>query len=128
MTPELPTTVGATPDRGYRRALRRQRAGNARFDVGIAVEIGFRLLGWTAVTVLVVGGLFVAAFAMLGNFTPDGFFLQLANLADRYTAADAARRSAFHGDLRLVAAVALSATTLFRRGSLARVFITDEEK
>ena len=94
---------------------------------GRAVEIGFRLLGWTAVTLLVVGGLFVVAFAMLGHFTADGFFLQLANLADRYGTADAARRAAFHDDLRLVAAIALSATMVFRRGSLGRVFIIDKE-
>ena len=94
---------------------------------GQAVVIGFRLLGWTAVTVLVVGGIFVVGFAMLGNFTADGFFLQLANLADRYAMADAARRAAFHGDLSLVAGFALSATMFFRRGSLGRVFIIDKE-
>jgi hypothetical protein len=94
---------------------------------GQAVLIGFRLLGWTAVTLLVVGGIFVVAFAVLGNFTLQGFFLQLANLADRYGTADAVRRAAFHDDLRLVAAVALSATMVFRRGSLGRVFIIDKE-
>ena len=94
---------------------------------GQAVVIGFRLLGWTAVTLLVVGGIFVVAFAMLGNFTADGFFLQLANLADRYGTADAVRRTAFHDDLRVVAAIALSATMFFRRGSLGRVFIIDKE-
>jgi hypothetical protein len=90
---------------------------------GQAVLIGFRLLGWTAVTLLVVGGIF----AVLGKFTLQGFFLQLANLADRYGTADAVRRAAFHDDLRLVAAVALSATMVFRRGSLGRVFIIDKE-
>ena len=95
--------------------------------VGRAIEVGFRLAGWFAVTALAVAGLFVVAFVMLGNFTFEGFFLQLANLATRYGAADAVRRAHFQQNLVLVAAILLGATMFFRRGTLARIFVTSRE-
>ena len=114
-------------DQGYARALRRQHAPRVRIELGRAVEAGFRLAGWTAVTMLAVAGLLVVAFAMLGNFTFEGFFLQLGNLADRYAAADLARRSSFLAELRWASLVLLVGTAFFRRGSLARIFVDSKE-
>ena len=94
-----------------------------RIDVGHAIAVGFRLLGWSAVTVLVVAGLFVVALAAFGNFTLEGFFLHVANLAERYNSADAARRLSFQHTLLIVTLIALGMITLFRRASLARVFV-----
>ena len=112
---------------GYARALRRQRAPRGTIELGRSVEAGFRLAGWTAITMLAVAGLFVLGFAMLGNFTFEGFFLQLANLADRYAAADLARRSSFLAELRWVGLFLLVGTAFFRRGSLARIFVDSKE-
>lgn len=93
-----------------------------RLDLGRAIEVGFRLLGWSSVTLLAAAGVFVVAFAMLGNFSAEGFFLQLGNLADRYSAADTPRRLAFQSELRFVAAILLLAITFFRRASLMGAF------
>jgi hypothetical protein len=97
----------------------------AKPDLGRAIEVGFRLLGWSAVTLLATAGLFFVVFAAFGNFTLEGFFLQVANLADRYGAADVTRRAAFGEDLRLVSGIALSVTMFFRRGSLGQVFSSE---
>ncbi|MBA3895671.1 MAG: hypothetical protein H0X36_00715 [Sphingomonadaceae bacterium] len=97
----------------------------AKLDVGRAIEVGFRLLGWSAVTLLATAGLFVLVFFALGNFTLEGFFLQVANLADRYGVADPTRRVAFQDDLRLVSGIALSATMFLRRASLGQVFSSE---
>ena len=124
MIPELAGAASSAADRGNHRALRRQRAMSRKLDLGRAVEIGFRLAGWGAGTLLATGGLFVLVFVALGNFTLEGFFLQLANLADRYGTADAARRAAFAGDLLLAGCIALGLAAVFRRGSLRQVFST----
>ena len=106
-------------------ALSPTTAPARRIDPGRAIEVGFRLLGWTAVTLLVVGGFFVLAFAAFGNFTLEGFFLHVANLSTRYNSADAVRRASFQHTLLIVTLIALSATTVFRRGSLVRAFSGD---
>ena len=87
--------------------------------------VGLRLLGWTAVTLLVVGGVFVLAFAAFGNFSLEGFFLHVANLATRYNGADAARRTSFQHTLLIVTLIALCVVTVLRRGSLVRAFCDD---
>jgi hypothetical protein len=106
-------------------ALSALRLPSAKPDLGRIIEVGFRLLGWSAVTLLAAGGLFVFVFAAFGNFTLEGFFLQVANLVQRYGTADAARRSAFQADLIIVAGIAIAGTMFFRRGSLGQVFASD---
>lgn len=96
-----------------------------RIDPGRAIAVGFRLLGWTTVTLLVVGGLFVLAFAAFGNFTLEGFFLHVGNLATRYNGADAARRTSFQHTVLIVTLITLGATTVLRRGSLVRAVSDD---
>ena len=103
-------------------AMSALRLAVARPEPGRVIEIGFRLLGWCAVTLLATAGLSVVVFAALGNFTLEGFFLALANLADRYTAANADRRGSFNDDILLVGTIALGATMALRRGSLRHVF------
>ena len=95
---------------------------DVRLDPGRVIEVGFRLLEWSAVSLLAAAGLFVLMFAALGNFTLEGFFLHLANLSNRYGSAAAGRRAAFGDDLLLVGAIALGATMVCRRASLAQVF------
>ena len=126
----IPLRASSEPpgmDHGYARALRWQQAPRVRIELSRAVEAGFRFAGWAAVTALTVAGLFVVGFAMLGNFTFEGFFLQLANLADRYAAADLARRSSFLAELRWAGLVLLVGTAFFRRRSLARIFVDSKE-
>jgi hypothetical protein len=106
-------------------ALHALRRPLASLDVGRVIELGFRLLGWSAVSLLAAGGLFVFLFAAFGSFTLEGFFLHIGNLAAHYATADVARRSAFQTDLIVVVAIATAGTMFFRRGSLARVFAAD---
>ena len=105
-------------------ARARLRWRDVRPDPGRVIEVGFRLLGWSAVSLLAAAGLFVVVFAAFGNFALEGFFQQLANLANRFGSADPQRRAAFGDDLLLVGAIALGATMLLRRASLAQVFAT----
>ena len=103
-------------------ALSALAAPARRVDVGRSIVIGFRLLGWTTVTVLVVCGLFVVAFAAFGNLTLFGFFFQLANLAVHYCSADALRQESLQQTLATLFGLALLATTFFRRSSLVQAF------
>ncbi len=96
-------------------------------DAGKLIEVSFRLLGWLAVSLLAAAGLFVAVFAAFGNFTLDGFFLHLANIANRYGSADAARRAAFGETLLLVGGAVLGAAMFLRRASLVQIFVKREK-
>jgi hypothetical protein len=103
-------------------ALARHNWRDLRPDTGRVIEVGFRLLGWFAVSLLAAAGLFVVVFVAFGNFTLEGFFLQLANLSNRYGSANAGRRVAFGNELQLVGAIALAATMICRRASFSQVF------
>ena len=98
-----------------------ERAVHRRWVAGSLVVLGFRFLGWSAVTVLTVLGLFVVAFALIGNLTFDGFVAALANLADRYVAADSGRRASFRIELAILWGVLLVGVSVLRRGGLARI-------
>lgn len=97
----------------------------SRLDLGHAIAVSFRLLGWSAVTTLVVAGSLVVAFAAFGNFTLEGFFLHVANLANRYNSADAERRMSFQHILLVITLIALGMATVFRRASLMRALRDD---
>ena len=128
MTPQS-ANAKSPPSRLSRGAkVRFMRAAWERLDIGASIAVGFRLLGWTAVTGLATAGLFVVAFAMLGNFTLEGFFAQIGNIADRYARADTARRASFADELWIGSLILLAAVMVLRRGSLAQVFIIDGEK
>ena len=127
MTPQS-ANAKSPPSRLSRGAkVRSMRAAWERLDIGTAIAVGFRLLGWTAVTGLATAGLFVVAFAMLGNFTLEGFFAQIGNIADRYARADAARRLSFEQVLGTASPLLMSGVALLRRASLAQIFTTDCE-
>lgn len=81
-----------------------------------------RLTGWVAVNALVaMGGLIVAAFT-LGSFSIAGTMHQLANLSDRYVAADVARQSQFDALLLVTLAIFFTSACFFRRHSAIRLF------
>ena len=92
-----------------------------------ACLIALRLIGWSTVTLLATLGCLVLVFLLLGNFSADGFFAQLDNLARRFLAADAGRREQFLSFAATVAGVLLAAMVLSRRRSLRAVFRLSSE-
>ena len=92
-----------------------------------ACLIALRLIGWSTVTLLATLGCLVLVFLMLGNFSADGFFAQLNNLARRFLAADPDRREQFLSFAATVAGVLLAAMVLSRRRSLRAVFRLSSE-
>lgn len=87
-----------------------------------ACLVALRLAGWSAVTLLATLGCLVLVFLMLGNFSAEGFFAQLDNLARRFLAADPGRREQFLSLAATLAGILLAAVAAFRRHSLAAVF------
>jgi len=55
-----------------------------------------RIVGFFCSTLLLSWGVLVLIMLAIGGFTLAGLMLQLANLADRYIAADSARLASFH--------------------------------
>lgn len=96
-----------------RAARLRQAAANACYGA-------LRLAGWSAVTALATLGCFVLFFLALGDFSADGFFAQVENLARRFIAADQARRAQFLSLLTIVAGVALASVSACRWRSMAQ--------
>lgn len=97
------------------------RLTGGRGSLGDAIAASMRLLGWLSVNLLAAGGTLLLFGFAIGSFTLPGMMLQLANLADRYAAADAARRGGF--DLAVIEGGALifAIMCLLRRGSLFRI-------
>jgi hypothetical protein len=91
---------------GWRRDLSRVIADTS--------YVALRLSGWLAMTTLAAMGVTVLFFLMLGNFTPLGFFSQIANLGSHFVSADAARRATFVSELRIVAAFIFGTVALLR--------------
>lgn len=89
--------------------------------------IALRLAGWSAVTLLTAAGSLVLLFAMLGEYTAEGFFAHLDNLASRFAAADAERRAAFLALSRNVLLIALAVVAAARWRSLVNSFASSEE-
>jgi hypothetical protein len=70
--------------------------------------------GFAVTSILIVLGLPLALFLFVAGWDLGGLFAQLGNLAERYLAADALRRSLFSQDLMSSFAIALGAVTLLR--------------
>jgi hypothetical protein len=70
--------------------------------------------GFAVTSILIVLGLPLALFLFVAGWDLSGLFAQLGNLAERYLAADALRRSLFSQDLMTSFAIALGAVTLLR--------------
>lgn len=98
---------------GWRRDLSRAIADTS--------YVALRLSGWLAMTTLAAMGVTVLFFLMLGNFTPLGFFSQIANLGSHFVSADAARRATFVSDLRFVGALIFGVVALLRWQLLAEI-------
>ena len=77
------------------------RADNRRLLVDLRVWIAdacfasLVLTRWVSVTLLATMGLYVLFFLALGDFTPEGAFAQLDNLARRYLEASPDRQASF---------------------------------
>lgn len=71
-------------------------------------------VGFAVTSILIVLGLPLALFLFVAGWDLGGLFAQLGNLAERYLAADAVRRSLFSQDLMTAFAIALGAVTLLR--------------
>ncbi|MEP3145534.1 hypothetical protein [Qipengyuania citrea] len=84
--------------------------------------VALRLSGWLTVTTLTTLGLYVLFFMALGNMSAAGFFAQLANLGDRFVAADVVRQSSFLSLVTTVSAVLFLAVSLARLRSLLAIF------
>ena len=129
-SPELASPRSASVDRGYGRALQRQRrtTREQRASIPGVLYAIVTLTGWLATTALIVGGVFVALFVAAGNGTLAGFFEQFDLLARHYLAAEPLRRAAFDGQLLIAAAIAFAVTGFLRRKALMAIFLggTDE--
>ena len=86
---------------------------------GAVTACGLRLMGWFAVNVLAAAGVMALILFAIGDFSLPITMAQLANLADRYVAANAIRRDQFDQEV-LIAILLLVA--FFRRSGFARAF------
>jgi len=79
---------------------------------------GLRVVGFTVTCLLVTWGLFVLAMLMIGSLSLDLMMAQLANLSNRYVAADAQRVAQFKGLIGATQLLLLVAVMFFRRHAL----------
>jgi hypothetical protein len=93
-------------------------------DWGAIAAATLRLSGWLTVNVLAAAGVVALVLFAIGSFSLPQTMIQLANLADRYVAADAARRGQFDHIVLFGLAAAFGACAFFRRAGLARAFET----
>ncbi|MBN9142430.1 MULTISPECIES: hypothetical protein [unclassified Novosphingobium] len=84
---------------------------------GAAVAQGIQLAAWLAFNLLAALGFLALAALAIGSFTLDGLMLQLANLATRYVAANAARQAQFNEILIGAFGVSVLIFSLLRSGS-----------
>ena len=104
---------------GFGRSVAPRQTGHGwRHHLGRAVAdtsyVALRLSGWLMMTALATLGVLVLFFMMIGDFTPIGFFSQVANLGTRFVAADQARRAAFGDQLFVVWLVAFGIVAVTR--------------
>lgn len=97
-----------------RRRVPRRWQRDLRRAIADTSYVALRFSGWLAMTTLAAMGVTVLFFLMLGNFTPLGFFSQVANLGTRFVAADQARRAAFGDQLFVVWLVAFGIVAVTR--------------
>ncbi len=91
---------------------------------GALAAAALRLSGWLAVNVLAAAGAVALVLFAIGSFSLPQTMVQLANLADRYVAADAARQGQFNHIVLFGFAAAFVGSAFFRRAGLARAFET----
>jgi len=104
--------------------LQRVPVSSGRHRPRPAIDLRFlawfylRALGFVASTLLLSWGCFVLLFLALGGFSLDGMMAQLANLADRYVHADAARVASFKTIVLVAQALLAAAIIVLRRHHL----------
>ena len=80
---------------GDLRADNRRLLADLRVWIADACFASLVLTRWVSVTLLATMGLYVLFFLALGDFTPEGAFAQLDNLARRYLEASPDRQGSF---------------------------------
>lgn len=95
---------------------------NKHFAWGAIAACCLRLLGWLAVNALAAAGVMALVFFAIGSFSLPMTMSQLANLADRYVAADGMRRGQFDHIFSFGFFAALLVIAFLRRASFARAF------
>ena len=95
-------------------------ARRSRFDWGAVFVAAVRLTGWLAVNALAAAGIIAAIAFAIGSFSLPLTMAQLANLADRYVAANAARQGQFNHIVICGFAAAMLGVSFFRRAGFAR--------
>ena len=109
--------------------MTRRRANlRAKINWGAVAACGLRLTGWFAVNALAAAGVVALILFTIGGFSLPLTMEQLANLADRYVAANAARRDQFDQIVILGFFAILLLIAFFRRGGFARAFEDTTEK
>jgi NADH:ubiquinone oxidoreductase subunit 5 (subunit L)/multisubunit Na+/H+ antiporter MnhA subunit len=89
---------------------------------GAVTACGLHLIGWFAVNVLAAAGVMALILFAIGDFSLPITMAQLANLADRYVAANAIRRDQFDQEVIIGFFAILLLIAFFRRGGFARAF------
>lgn len=89
---------------------------------GAVTACGLRLMGWFAVNVLAAAGVMALILFAIGDFSLPITMAQLANLADRYVAANAIRRDQFDQEVLIGFFAILLLVAFFRRSGFARAF------
>ena len=95
---------------------------------GAVAACGLRLTGWFAVNVLAAAGVLALILFAIGDFSLPITMAQLANLADRYVAANAIRRDQFDRQVIIGFFAVLLLVAFFRRGGFARAFEDASDK
>ena len=125
--PQHATLQRPIPDKGYQRALDKQvRDANIQryqsLSFGNIIYVLFRLIGWTAATLLIAAGFFVVLFFMVANGSLFGFFEQLNLLGGHYVVAAPEARADFDSKLLLIGGIVLLLTGVFRMNALLSIF------
>ncbi|WP_267381463.1 MULTISPECIES: hypothetical protein [unclassified Sphingomonas] len=97
-------------------------------DFPTILYYGLRILGFTVTSLLVSWGLFVLAMLMIGSLSFDLMMAQLANLSNRYVAADAQRVAQFKGLVIVAQFLLLAGVMFFRRHALLGAKVTREAR
>jgi len=91
-----------------------------RYNWGAIFAVVVHLTGWLAVNALAAAGIIAAIAFAIGSFSMPLTMAQLANLADRYVAANAARQGQFNHIITCGFTAAFLGVSFFRRAGFAR--------
>lgn len=98
-----------------------RKTAAARADFGYALYFMLRITGFMLTTMLMTLGTYVVFFLAIGGFSLDGMMAHLANMADRYVAADAARIAGFKAIAGTTFIMGILAIAFLRRHTLSNL-------